>query len=576
MARYSDDFLAKVTDASSIEDVVSSYVRLDKRSGSNLFGLCPFHSEKTGSFSVSPSKQIFHCFGCGKGGGVITFIMEIENLSFPEAVEFLAKRAGIPLPEQEEDPAGRRKARLHALNREAARFFYQQLTGPTGGLAAEYVSRRRISAKTATDFGLGYADDSWSSLCDAMKAKGYSERDLLEADLARRGKNGGIYDTFRSRLVFPVIDVRGNVTGFSGRALGDFNPKYLNTGETPVFTKGQNIFGINLAKKSKSDYFILVEGNVDVVSLHQAGFDSAVAALGTAFTPDQARLLSRYKQQVVLAYDSDEAGRKASQRSIGILEKLDVKVKVLSWTGAKDPDDFIKLYGADAFRALIEKSEDQLDYRLGRIKAKYDLTQPGQKVDFLREATALLATVPGTMKRQVYAAQVAEAAGVAQDAVISEVERQRKKRFAEARKREGLSPAREASPMQSVKYENPESAVAEQGIVRLMYLDSAVTPSARELVSPEEFTSPELRHIFEVLLSLWDRNSAPNPAVLQAELSTGEMSLLISLANQPEVLSEAENTLRQYIKRVKEVKSGKETDLLKILEEQRKGKAYKT
>ena len=367
---FSQDFLQELSDRNPIEDVVGEYVQFTKRSGQNLFGLCPFHSEKTPSFSVSPSKQIYHCFGCGKGGSVINFIMEIENLSFPEAVEFLARRAGMKVPEQQSDPGKPKRDRLYALNRDAARFFYEQLSTPAGAAAVDYMLRRGITPGTARRFGLGCAPESWDALCSAMKEKGYTERELYDAGLVRRGKKGGVYDAFRGRLMFPVIDVRGNVIAFSGRALGDVEPKYLNSPETPVFSKSHNLFGLNLAKKSKSGYIILVEGNIDVVSLHQAGFDSAVASLGTSLTPEQARLISRFKQEVVIAYDADEAGKKAAQRAIGILEKLELKVRVLTVRGAKDPDEFIKAKGPEAFQNLLAESENHVEYRCRAREAR--------------------------------------------------------------------------------------------------------------------------------------------------------------------------------------------------------------
>ena len=410
---FSESFLTELVERNDIVDVVSGYVRLSKKSGSNMFGLCPFHSEKTPSFSVSPDKQIYHCFGCGKGGGVINFIMEIENLGFRDAVEFLARRAGMQMPEEENDKESQKRARMLALNKDAAHFFYEQLYSPAGRPGLEYMQGRRIGRAAATNFGLGFAPDTWDSLRNAMKAKGYTDFELFDAGLVRKGKSGGFYDTFHSRLMFPVIDVRGNVIGFSGRIIGDGEPKYMNSPETLVFNKSRNLFALNLAKKSKSGYIILSEGNIDVVSLHQAGFDSAVASLGTSLTPEQARLISRYKSEVIIAYDNDGAGIKAAQRAIGILEKLDLKVKVLRMSGAKDPDEFIKLKGADAFRNLLEGSEDQVDYRLHAVTAKYDLSADEQKVEFLKEATELVARLPGAVERQVYAMRVASLSGVA-------------------------------------------------------------------------------------------------------------------------------------------------------------------
>ena len=428
---FPESFIQELTERSDIADVVGGYVNLSKRSGANLFGLCPFHNERTPSFAVNPAGQFYHCFGCGKGGGVINFIMEIENLSYPDAVRFLANRAGMQVPEDGDPGQAKRRARLLAASKDAARWYYDQLITPEGKRCTDYMSKRGISPTVARRFGLGFAPERSWEFMNAMRQKGYTERELSDADLIRMGDHG-FYSTFRDRLMFPIIDVRGDVIGFSGRALGDKGAKYLNSRDTQIYNKGRNLFALNLAKKSKAGYIILSEGNIDIVALHQAGFDSAVASLGTALTPEQARLLSRYTNEVIIAYDNDGAGMKASQRAIGILEKLDMRVRVLRMEGAKDPDEFIRAKGADAFRVLLEASENQVDYRLGTVAAKYDLSRDEDKVSYLRDATALLATLPGAVERQVYAIRVAGQAGVGQDAVIQEVERQRKRLLRQA------------------------------------------------------------------------------------------------------------------------------------------------
>ena len=576
---FSESFLTELTERNDIVDVVSGYVRLGKKSGSNMFGLCPFHSEKTPSFSVSPDKQIYHCFGCGKGGGVINFIMEIENLSFPEAVEFLAKRAGMPMPEEENDRESRKRSRMLALNRDAARFFYAQLSTPQGGPARDYMAKRRIGPATAKNFGIGFAPDTWDSLEKAMREKGYTDFEMFDAGLVRKGKKGGYYDTFRNRLMFPVIDVRGNVIGFSGRILGDGEPKYMNSPETLVFNKSRNLFALNLAKKSKSGYIILSEGNIDVVSLHQAGFDSAVASLGTSLTPEQARLISRYTNQVIIAYDNDGAGIKAAQRAIGILEKLDLKVKVLRMSGAKDPDEFIKLKGADAFRNLLEASENQIDYRLRAVTDKYDLSVDEQKVEFLKEASDLVARLPGSVERQVYAMRVASMSGVSADAVTKEVERRRKKLVTQARgseERQQSRPERQLQPEdKALRYEDPSSATAEEGIIRLLYLDPALAKSAA-LPAPEEFSSPALGHIYSVLRDKIERGETPSTATLGGALTGQEMSLLVSLLQKPELLSRGDRALADYIKRIRERREqGRQvSDLRALADKLRETKGY--
>jgi DNA primase len=576
--KYPEKFITELVERSDIVDVVSGYVRLGKKSGANMFGLCPFHSEKTPSFSVSPDKQIYHCFGCGKGGGVINFVMEIENLSFPEAVEFLARRAGMPLPEQEDDAESRKRARLLNLNRDAARFYYEQLSTPAGQAARDYMARRRIGPATAKNFGIGYAPDSWDSLRKAMHTKGYNDFDMADAGLLKRGRSGGFYDTFRNRLMFPVIDVRGNVIGFSGRILGDGEPKYMNSPETLVFNKSRNLFALNLAKKSKSGYIILSEGNIDVVSLHQAGFDSAVASLGTSLTAEQARLLSRFTKEVIIAYDNDGAGIKAAQRAIGILERLDVKVRVLRMSGAKDPDEFIQLKGADAFRLLLEASEDQMDYRLRNILERYDLNIDEQKVSFLKEATNLVAECPNRLERQVYAVRVATQAGVAQDAVIKEVERRWRQKFRTAQKdaeKQG-SPVQVLQPKEKeLRYDDPGSAAAEEGVIRLLFMDPAL---AKRVALPpsEDFSSRELGEIYGILRGKIERGETVSTATLGGELSAEEMSLLVRALQKPELLSRGDQALADYIKKIQEQKENRQgTDLRDLQRKYKETKGYK-
>ena len=545
---FSELFLQELAERNDIVDVVGGYVQLTKRSGSNLFGLCPFHSEKTPSFSVAPDKQIYHCFGCGKGGSVIGFIMEIENLSFPDAVAFLARRAGMALPEQEDDPNAKKRERMLSLNREAARFFYEELKAPGGGRAREYLQRRQLSGRTATNFGLGFAPDQWRSLTDAMKAKGFTEQELFDAGLVRN-RNGNIYDTFRDRLMFPVIDVRGNVIGFSGRILGDGEPKYMNSPETLVFSKSHNLFGLNLAKKSKMGYIILVEGNVDVASLHQAGFDCAVASLGTSLTPEQARLLSRYTNEIVIAYDGDNAGQKAAQRAIGLLEKLDMRVRVLRMEGAKDPDEYIKTFGADAFRNLLEGSENHIEYRLQTVQRKYDLAVDEQKVAYVKEAAGVIAQLPGSVEREVYAMRVAEQAGIPNTAVLDEIKRQRKQKLRTAQKeltRDQLRPLRQQEKRSGVKYDNPHSAAAEEGIIRLLYLDSGLFSNV-DPPKAEQFSSPELRHIYTVLLQHAAEKRPVSLAALGETLSNQELQLLTRIIQQDDASDRREQALADYI-----------------------------
>lgn len=580
MPQFSEQFLQELSERNDIVDVVSGYVQLTKRSGSNLFGLCPFHSEKTPSFSVSPDKQIYHCFGCGKGGSVIGFIMEIENLSFPDAVGFLARRAGMAMPEENDHGESKRRERMLHLNRDAARFFHEQLKTPAGQTARDYIARRGLTARTVTNFGLGFAPNTWSSLTDAMKQKGYSERELFEAGLVRQGKSGrGVYDTFRNRLVFPVIDVRGNVIGFSGRILDDGEPKYMNSPETLVFSKSHNLFALNLAKKSKSGYLILAEGNIDVASLHQAGFDSAVASLGTSLTDAQARLMSRYVSEVVIAYDNDGAGQKAAQRAIAILEKLDVRVRVLRMEGAKDPDEYIAKFGPDAFRNLLEKSENHVEYRLDSLKANFDLTSDEQKVAFLKEAADIVAQLPGAVEREVYAMRLSEQTGVPKDAVEDEIRRRRKQRARREHKevqRTESRPVRVAEePLKGVRIQDTEAAAAERNLIQFLCHDPALFRT-REPPDAALFVTPEFRHIYEVLSERAKRGESLDPAVLTGELSSVEFGMLTTMLNAPTELSNSEKALEDciYILRKKQHGSGNDTDLSALQKQMIEKKGY--
>ncbi len=575
---FSADFLQEVSERNPIEEVVGEYVALTKRSGQNLFGLCPFHSEKTPSFSVSPSKQIYHCFGCGKGGSVINFIMEIERLSFPEAVEFLARRAGMAIPEEDHDPNRGRRERLLKLNREAARFFYDQLSTPAGEAAIRYMQKRQISRRIATNFGLGYAPDEWESLTHEMKQRGYSERDLVDAGLAKRGKRGGVYDAFRGRLMFPVIDMRGNVVAFSGRVLGDGGPKYLNSSDTPVFSKSHNLFGLNLAKKSKSGYIILVEGNIDVVSLHQAGFDCAVASLGTSLTSEQANLLSRVTKQVVICYDADAAGKKAAQRAIPLLERVGLAVRVVTVPEGKDPDEFIKAKGPEAFRALIEDSENGIEYRLQAAAADCDLETDAGKVAYLKNAAEVLATLADPVSREVYAMRVAGQCSVRVEAVrdaVKQVSSRRARREKRTFERENTRPERNMQPQGlKIRFENPASSKAEMGVINLLYQSPELFKNGAGL-SAEDFSSPELGHIYSAMLELSSAGLDAGAAELASRLTPDEMSLFTSIIQEPVSLPNAQRALDDYISKINSFsRPQKQDDLRAMAEELKKTKGY--
>ena len=525
---FPPSFLDELIARNPIEDVVGQYVSL-KRSGSNLFGLCPFHGEKTASFSVSPDKGIYYCFGCHKGGGAINFMMEVEGLSYPDAVRALAKRAGMEVPEDEQYQSRyRQQERLWALHKEAARFFHSQLYAPVGKEALEYAFGRGMSKSILTTFGVGYAPDSWDALVKAMKAKGYTEEELKESGLVSISqKNGNIFDRFRDRLMFPIIDVRGNVIGFGGRIIKKDSDaaKYLNSPETLIFNKRKNLFGLNLAKKSKAGSLILVEGN-DVVSLHQYGFDNAIASLGTSLTEEQATLMSRYTDQIILIYDGDKAGQNATQRAIPILEKAGLQVKVLQLKDAKDPDEFLKKFGADRFRLLLEESSNRVEYQLEAIRKKYDLGEDDQRVKFIAEAAEFLSTLGSAVQREVYGHRAADEAKISYDAMKLEVNKAFKRRMARERKKQekiDLAPAQALQPKsRSIRYDNVKSAMAEETVLAMALKDPALLDTAKNL-SAEEFSSPLLGSVYAQLRRRHEQGLDVSLAVLE-NLSGEEMS----------------------------------------------------
>ena len=497
---FPPSFLDELAARNPIEEVVGQYVNL-KRSGSNLFGLCPFHGEKTPSFSVSPDKGIYYCFGCHKGGSVINFEMEIEGLSYPDAVRALAKRAGMTVPEDEQYQSRyRRQERLWALNKEAARFFHASLFQPEGAAGLEYAGKRGMPKSTLTKFGIGFAPDSWDALCKAMEAKGYTQEELRASGLVSVSqKNGHIYDRFRNRLMFPIIDVRGNVIGFGGRVMDNSTPKYLNSPETEIFNKRKNLFALNLAKKTRLGYLILVEGYMDAVALHQYGFDCAVASLGTSLTEEHASLLARYTQQVILIYDGDEAGQNATHRAIPMLEKAGLQVKVLKMRDAKDPDEFLRKFGADRFRILLEESSNRVEYQLNAIQKKYDLNIDEERVNFITEAADFVSTLVSAVQREVYGNRAAEAAKISPEAMKIEVQKAYKRRLArEKRKQEkiDLAPARNLQAQsRQIRYDNVKSAAAEERVVAAVMKEPALLSEIPEL-TPEEFSAPILAKVF--------------------------------------------------------------------------------
>ena len=537
-------FIDELVARNPIEDVVGQYVNL-KRSGGNMFGLCPFHGEKTASFSVAPDKGIYYCFGCHKGGGVINFQMEVEGLSYPDAVRALAKRCGMVVPEDEQYQSRyHQQERLWALHKEAARFFHSQLYAPVGKAALEYALGRGMPKSTLTNFGIGYAPDSWDSMVKAMRAKGYTDQELIDSGLVTKSqKNGNLFDRFRDRLMFPIIDVRGNVIGFGGRIMKNDKEaaKYLNSPETLIFNKRKNLFALNLAKKSKLGYLILVEGYMDAIALHQYGFDCAVASLGTALTEDGATLLSKYTDQVVLIYDGDTAGQNATKRAIPILEKAGLQVKVLQMRDAKDPDEFLKKFGADKFKVLLEGSSNRVEYQLNAIAKKYDIREDDQKVKFLSECADLISTLGSPVQREIYSGRVAEWAKISLDAMKLEVNRAWKRRQYQQKKKQeaiDLAPAKAYQPKsRTIRYDNVKSAMAEECVIAQILREPALLDQTKSLTT-DMFSSELLGRTYGQLKARHEAGMDVSVAVL-LDLSAEEMSHITAIIQrQQETVSE--------------------------------------
>ena len=537
---FPPSFIDELIARNPIEDVVGQRVNL-RRSGANMFGLCPFHGEKTASFSVAPDKGIYYCFGCHKGGGVINFVMELEGLSYPDAVRNLAKRCGMEVPEDEQYQSRyQAQERLWALHKEAARFFHSQLYAPIGQNALNYALGRGMPKSTLTKFGIGYAPDSWDMLVKAMQAKGYTKQELIDSGLVTESKkNGNIFDRFRDRLMFPIIDIRGNVIGFGGRIMNNNDPnaaKYLNSPETLIFNKRKNLFALNYAKKSKLGYLILVEGYMDAIALHQYGFDCAVASLGTSLTEEHAVLISRYVEQVVLIYDGDEAGQRATRRAIPILEKAGIRVKVLQMKDAKDPDEYLKKFGADKFRLLLEDSSNRVEYQLNAIKKKYDLKEDDQKIRYVHESAELLSTLHSSVQREVYGGRVAEAAGISADAMALEIKKAYKRRMERDKKEQekiDLAPVRSLQPKaRTIRYDNMKSAMAEEGAIALALLDPSLMDKEKGLTG-SNFSVPVLGKVYDQLFAMHQKGMEVTLAAV-TDLSSEEMSHVVGVCQRRE------------------------------------------
>ncbi len=561
---FPQNFLDELMARSDIVDIVGSYVPLVSKGGS-YWGCCPFHSEKTPSFHVLQDKQLYYCFGCKKGGGVVNFIMEEENLPFPDAVRLLAKRAGMEMPVEEGDrETAHRRTRLLDLNREAARFYHQLLQTPDGKNVRAYLERRQITRQTAVKFGMGASPDAWDALLLEMTKKGYSKSELLEAGLVVQNRNGGLYDKFRNRLMLPVVDTRGDVVAFGSRVLDKSEPKYMNSSETPVYSKRRVLYGLNLAKKTKRPNLILCEGNLDIVTLHQAGFDNAVASMGTALTVEQTRLLSRFTKELVLCYDNDNAGKIATERALQILNNSEFTVRVLQLPKRRtedgelvkqDADDFIKAQGADAFERLLSGSEDGVEFRMAQVAGKYDFSGDQDRIAYSEEISELLAGLSNAVEREIYTVRAAETAKITPEAMKLEVQRAFKRRISREKKaslRRDLNPVAQLQPKErELRYENVRSARAEEGILRLLALDESLFPDQPPL-EEAAFSSPLLGRVFTCL---WQAKAAGRPVLLSGlagVLTPEEMSHITAVCQQPESLANARQALADYIRIVQE------------------------
>ncbi len=573
---FSPAFLEELNHRNPIEDVVGQYVSLTRK-GNNMFGLCPFHGEKTASFSVAPDKGIYYCFGCHKGGGAVNFVMEIESLTYPDAVRFLAKRAGLEVPEDPvENSQYKKKERLWSLCKDAARFFHQQLKTPAATEVWDYIRKRGLSPSTVTRFGLGFAPNQWTGLMDAMVAKGYDKSELLEAGLVLKHKEKGtFYDRFRNRLMFPIIDVRGNVIGFGGRVMDDSTPKYLNSPETLIFNKRRNLFAMNVVKKTKSDCIILTEGYMDAIALHQYGFDCAVASLGTSLTQEHADLLSKYTDQVVLTYDGDAAGQNATQRAIPMLEKTGLKVRILRMQGAKDPDEFLKKFGADRFKLLLEGCEDQAQYRLLSLQKQFDLSLAEQKVEFAAKAADLISTFPSAVQREIYGIRAAEMAGLTAEVMSLEIKKAYKRRRAiekKAQEKRDLEVAASRQPKnKEIAYDNLRSAMAEETVIRMLQKDPSLFQRGKNL-EEKDFSVPMFGKVFCVWGESWRADIPLSPGTLSDVLSPTEMAHLCGiLQNNEGPISEA--AFDDCVKIIREA-GNKTEDLLALQVKMKQKKGY--
>lgn len=519
------DFILRLTSACDIEDVMSSYVFL-KRAGRNLKALCPFHSEKTPSMTIYPQTQSFYCFGCGAGGDVINFIMRAENLEYPEAVRFLAKRVGMEVPEDGGEDIGKIKTRIYEINRETAHFFHRCLKSPVGKKGYDYFKRRELSDETINTYGLGFAPDDWTSLYTFLRQRGYSDEELVAAAVCVKGKSGRIYDQFRNRVMFPIIDLRGNVIAFGGRVLDDSKPKYLNSPDTPVFKKSRNLFSLNFAKNEVKDTLVLAEGYMDVISVYAAGIHNVVATLGTSLTEEQARIMSKYAKNIVLAYDSDQAGRIASRRATNLLSDAGVDARVLMMEGAKDPDEYIKKFGVKRFRMLVDNALNVFSYEIKTLEEKYDLEQTEDLQKYCLEAINIIKDIDDSTAREIYSKKLSEKTGVSKETIDERV----KEAIARMLKSSVNREWRDIQTNKAVymdknnpqKAGNLKEATAEEGIIAILMNNPDYYDDCMEKLKPQDFVTDYNRKLFENMIKLHYSDIEPTVSLLASMITEQE------------------------------------------------------
>lgn len=567
--KFTPGFIEEVKYRNPIESVISSYVNL-KRAGSNMTGLCPFHNEKTPSFFVFGNTETYHCFGCGAGGDVITFIMSAENLDYPSAVEFLCKRAGMEMPAESASDKSELalRSRIYALNKEAARFFHKTLFEKGSEQARAYLEKRKVSAAAIKAFGLGYAPKTFDTLRKHMLSQGFTDEELRIAFLCGKSeKNGRTYyfDYFRGRIIFPIIDNFHNVIAFGGRAMDDDGPKYLNTSDTPVFKKSRNLFALNIARSYCSDYMILCEGYMDVISMHSAGFSSAVATLGTALTPEQARIMAKYTKTVVVSYDNDDAGMAAAKRAIPILTKAGLEVRVLQMSGAKDPDEYIKKFGADKFRRLVDGSTGKLEYLCDSVLKKYNILIPEEKVRAANELCRIAADIYSDVERDVYVSRIAEKLSLPVDTVRNDVRRIRyskEKQEKNEEKRKIIEQSLGYGDRVNKDYiKNARAAKAEETILGILLLMPEYISDIKRgkiSLSPDDFVTEFNRRVFTELIS---GEEPPGLGILGESFTAEEMARIVRMQTARAQLSQNDaSVINENIKTLQTEKEDKRSE----------------